>query len=429
MRQQVHQKVFFISCILVSFFLPVFPKFIPVVIALMFLNWIISGIYLSTVPRLFSEKWRIRTLSFSALYLFYAAGMLYTTNYTYGWFDLEVKLSLLIFPVIFATSDLEILTRAGRKPVIEVFVAGCIAGSLLFLGHTIFVNVQAGVRDSFYYTNLSWYFHPSYLAMYCVFGFNIVMISLFRDFSRLSPVRRAGLFLVILYLEGFIFLLSSKAGLALLVITGVLFVALMGYKKTGLKRVILVSTLMVTVFVAFALVFPFAFSRVADTKSVVSPSTTVQTNFENGSVARVALWKVSLKQIRENFLFGTGTGDVQDAFLNACLQGKLMVVYSKKLNSHNQYFQTFITLGVFGFGLLVALLLIPAWQSFRKRNYLYFIFLVIFLINMLVESMLETQAGVVFYAFFNVLLFSGGGVVSSKDRLQPEEQDAALLTL
>ena len=36
-------------------------------------------------------------------------------------------------------------------------------------------------------------------------------------------------------------------------------------------------------------------------------------------------------------------------------------------------------------------------------------FLLIFAINILFESMLESQAGVIFYAFFNVLFFTGDG--------------------
>ena len=71
--------------------------------------------------------------------------------------------------------------------------------------------------------------------------------------------------------------------------------------------------------------------------------------------------------------------------------------------------ETFVTLGVFGFSLMAALLLIPLFRALRKGEYLYVSFLLIFAINILFESMLESQAGVIFYAFFNVLFFTGDG--------------------
>jgi O-antigen ligase len=139
---------------------------------------------------------------------------------------------------------------------------------------------------------------------------------------------------------------------------------------------------------------------------MISPSQTIQTNPEDGTVARKEIWKVSIGLIRQHFIFGVGTGDVKDVFMEAYRQQNLSPIFKKKLNAHNQYFQTFITLGIFGFSLMVACLLVPAYRSLRKEDYLYTLFLLIFAINILFESMLETQAGVVFYAFFNAFLFS-----------------------
>ena len=409
MRQRLHQRIFLITCILLAFFMPVFPKILPVIIFFMMANWMASGIYMKTVPRLFSEKWRVMTLSFALLYLFYLAGMLYSSNHDYGWFDLEVKLSLFIFPVIFATSDLNVLTGSWRRIISGSFIAGCIAGALLLLAHTWMVNERFGVPDAFYYTNLSWYFHSSYLAMYYTFATGIALCWLTADYTGRASMATAGLLLLILFLEAMIFLCSSKAGLILLVITQALFVVLLIFKKAGLARIVLVSLVMIAVFAGYSRIFPFAFTRISRADSMVSSAQTVQANPTDGTVARMAIWKVSAGLIRQHFLFGVGTGDVKDVYLEAYQQQQLYPVYRKKLNAHNQYFQTFVTLGVFGFSLMAALLLIPLFRALRKGEYLYVSFLLIFAINILFESMLESQAGVIFYAFFNVLFFTGDG--------------------
>jgi O-antigen ligase len=77
------------------------------------------------------------------------------------------------------------------------------------------------------------------------------------------------------------------------------------------------------------------------------------------------------------------------------------------LNAHNQYLQTYIALGIPGILLLMILLAFPGWIAFRRIHFVYFCFLAVFAFNILVESMLEVQAGVIYYAFFNALFFFG----------------------
>ena len=75
-------------------------------------------------------------------------------------------------------------------------------------------------------------------------------------------------------------------------------------------------------------------------------------------------------------------------------------------NAHDQYVQTLIALGIAGLLLLITMIVAPAIFSVKREYYIYFAFLFIFGISMFFESMFERQEGVVFYAFFNALLFS-----------------------
>ena len=78
-----------------------------------------------------------------------------------------------------------------------------------------------------------------------------------------------------------------------------------------------------------------------------------------------------------------------------------------RLNAHDQYLQTYIALGIFGTLLLIINLLVPGWFAIRRIHFIYFSFLAVFAFNILFESMLEVQAGVIYYGFFNALLFFG----------------------
>jgi len=407
MRYRVHQEIFFISCLLLAFFLPVLPKLLPGIISLMSVNWLFSGIYLKTVPKLFREKWRLFILSFASIYLLYLVGMLYSADLEYGWFDLQVKLSLFIFPLIFATSDLRIFSFPRIRYVLGSFIAGCLTGSMILFGHAWFVNARSGIRDPFYYTNLAWYFHSSYLAMYYTFAIGILLYYLAFDFTRQRILKTIILFLVIFSLEAMIFLLSSKAGLIILATTELLFILFLLSRKVRFVRIAGVSLILIVAYFGFSRIFPYAFSRMAKAESSLTSPGTMQKNTIDGTFARVEILKVSLDLIRQHFIFGVGTGDVKNVYLHAYQQKNLYPVLKKRLNAHNQYFQTFVALGIIGLCILVFSLAVPLYRSLRNRQYLYALFIVIFTFNILFESMLETQAGVIFYAFFNAFLFQG----------------------
>ena len=83
----------------------------------------------------------------------------------------------------------------------------------------------------------------------------------------------------------------------------------------------------------------------------------------------------------------------------------MIVAFNEHLNAHNQYLQTFITLGIGGVIGLLVMLLYPLSHAISNRNLLYAGFIFIFILNIFVESMLETQAGNLFFAFFNALLY------------------------
>jgi O-antigen ligase len=422
MRKRVHKKIFFYSCLLLAFFLPVWPAVLPVITIVMAINWAVSGTYIEVVPEFTKERWRIHILAFISLYILYLAGMFYTSDYANGWFDLEVKLSLLIFPVIFATSDLRVFDHTRLRVFYGSFIAGCLSGSLILLGHAWMGKYYQGVADAFYYTNLGWYFHPGYLAMYYTFAAGMVLYHLSADFSGRPDYKNIFCILVVLWLQVMLFLLSSKAGLLMFGITEMLFILLLLLQKVVITRVLLVATVMTTVFLLCARIFPFAFERVLQAKTAISSSKSVLPDSYDGTTARMEIWKVSFSLVKKHPLFGVGTGDVKAALLAGYQQNHLYPVVQKKLNAHNQYFQTFIAIGLTGIVVLVALFLIPLYGSFRRGDYLYALLILIFSFNILFESMLETQAGVVFYAFFNAFLFATGARNKAGNRPFHEEK-------
>ena len=77
----------------------------------------------------------------------------------------------------------------------------------------------------------------------------------------------------------------------------------------------------------------------------------------------------------------------------------------KNFNAHNQFLQVLIDHGLIGFLILSFYSFFMIYSSIVKKKFIYTIFLSIIILNFLTESILETQSGVIFFAFFNTILF------------------------
>jgi len=404
MRKDIHQMIFRYCCLGIAFMLPVWGKLVPSIIALLILNWLVSGVYLKTIPVLFIDKNRRNTLIFAGLYILYIIGLLYTSDFAYAWFDLEVKLSLLIFPLVFATADIGFLNSKYLSLLMKVYVAGCVIGSLLLTGHA-FALWREGVAGAFYYMKLSWYFHSAYFSMYLNFAIVFIVLELLGKFRSLPVYAKALYTLLLCWFFVFIFLLSSKMGLICIVLIAGLTSAelIFRQKRTFFGLGVIILFLMLVR--AGLHVFSGTSDRVEQSTETLSGKAAPETSKSTND--RIAIWKISLEIIKSNPLTGVGTGDVKDVLVAKYRENNIGEALELKLNAHNQYLQTFMTLGLPGIIMLLLMLILPMTAAFRSRDFLYFVFLLLFSLNILVESMFETQAGVVWYAFFNIVLFAG----------------------
>ena len=116
------------------------------------------------------------------------------------------------------------------------------------------------------------------------------------------------------------------------------------------------------------------------------------------------IWSAANQVIAENLLIGVGIGDAKDVLLIEYEKRGMTGAMEHKLNAHNEYYQVFVSLGLIGFILLLMTLLLPLYSAFTSSNWIYILFLLIIILSFIPESMFETQAGVLFYAFFNSLL-------------------------
>jgi O-antigen ligase len=405
-RQKIHDKIFTICCLGLVFFMPIFEKILPSIIFLMVLNWLIEGIF-NRIPAIFRERHRILTLSFIAIYIFYLIGMLYSKNMKYGFFDLQIKFSMFLFPLIFATVNTNFKIQKLISNVFKSFIAGCVTGTLILLGIALYSYFGSGNPMFFFYTSFSRYLHPSYLSMYLNLAVSILAYHLIRKERPSTKKIRTLLFVLALYLSFVIILLSSKAGIfSLLFLFMIITIYIIVINKQVWKGLLFFFLVLMTFYAGYNFL-PTIAARFKRAESVLAEQKKSSQETKESNSERLVVWKAGIEVIRENPVFGVGTGDVKDALLSEYQKENRLLVYNMRLNAHNQYLQTYIALGIFGTLLLIIYLVVPGWFAIRRIHFIYFSFLAVFAFNILVESMLEVQAGVIYYAFFNALLFFG----------------------
>ncbi|MFN0032816.1 MAG: O-antigen ligase family protein [Flavobacteriales bacterium] len=116
---------------------------------------------------------------------------------------------------------------------------------------------------------------------------------------------------------------------------------------------------------------------------------------------RLEFWRASWRIITKNIWTGVGTGDTKQAFAKEYELMQSTLTMENRLRGHNQYLTHWLTYGIVGVLLLLAVLI---WPLLRSKNTLLSAFIIIAALSFLTEDTLETQAGVMFFSFFYCLL-------------------------
>lgn len=116
---------------------------------------------------------------------------------------------------------------------------------------------------------------------------------------------------------------------------------------------------------------------------------------------RFEFWKAAIGIIKDNVVFGVGTGDVKTAFEMQYDKIDSSLTTENRLRSHNQYLSFAVAFGMVGLLWFLITLFYPMVLQGKTFDYLFISFLLIAIVSFLTEDTLESQAGVTFYAFFN----------------------------
>ncbi|HEY6160314.1 MAG TPA: O-antigen ligase family protein, partial [Bacteroidia bacterium] len=398
---------------LLAFSIPLHMRIAPVIIGLLLLNWLLGGQWKNKVIRLKDNPF---ALLLAALYLYYVAGLLWTSNMDSGLQDIETKLSMLVLPLVIVSSPS--LSRSAIHTILNGLVAGCVLSMLICIGHSVYSfyderwQVAHGLLhdtytnvDFFFSSRLSVFAHPSYMAMFVNLALLYLFYRLLSCGGKALP-RAKKLLLVILNacFSVFIFFLASRMGMITLLLSWIGVIVFIVVKRKlflwGAGTLILLIIGSWFLYTHSAIIA----SRIDYALETLRSKKLDKTSSESSAV-RVLIWEQARKVIMYHPLQGAGTGDAKDELLERYRIEGMSGALEHNLNAHDQYYQTTIALGFPGGILLLLAMFLPVFVP-GKRDPLFLFFILLVSLNFLVESMLETQAGVVFFAFFTSLLLA-----------------------
>ena len=122
---------------------------------------------------------------------------------------------------------------------------------------------------------------------------------------------------------------------------------------------------------------------------------------------RKAIWQCSWDIVKKYPAFGVGTGDSQDSLQIAYERRKFYFASRyNRYNTHNQYLQETVTHGFFGLSIFLLSLIAPLFASMPADDQIFYrVFIFCFAVICLTDTPLELNKGIIWYSFFNALIF------------------------
>ena len=308
-----------------------------------------------------------------------------------------------------------------NKQCVKLYLhSGTIFRLPLFMFMTIIASLDTAIvqynrtGDSawFYYNLVSPFQHPSYMAMYVVFS---LAAALYLCCLSSEPMRKANTILLAIYAVlavAYVFLLQSKSGF-LSIILLIAFFTIYGICVRNKK--LLVSVLCIAALSAASFwLIPNAGSRLETSAAELAAGAESDVADAGTTSMRILVWKEALNITKENPLFGVGAGDTQKSLNQRYEAAGMDKALRKELNAHSQIMQTAVAIGLVGVLVLAAIFIYPLVVCRRSKLMpLWLFFILLVGLNILVESMWETIAGVSFFTLFYCLFARYGENVKS----------------
>jgi O-antigen ligase len=333
--------------------------------------------------------------------------------------SIENKMFFLLFPLLFSSTT---FTKYKFNLILKTFTSSIVFWSLVCLGIGLYnvatqnVSFKDMSGDVYNRVVSQWGYisgskllepislSPIYMSLFVGFAV-LICLHLYNviEFKR----RRAGIAALIVYFLVFNLLLGARMGIiSLLLILAIHFLkSQIGQSKNSRRSVSIIGSLAAATVVLLITINPLLQKRFFS--DLISLSIPQEPSGWNSVNIRMAIWNCSLELFKKKPFLGYGAGS-PDKYREECYkQYSFYPAFGTDLNSHNQYLE-YLLIG--GLPLLLILLFTLA-ASYRQamifNSALFKNFIIFVVLNLLTESFLNVQKGLIFYVYFASFLLFG----------------------
>jgi O-antigen ligase len=327
----------------------------------------------------------VPSLVFFGVYLFF---FLFSEQDGDASHALVSKLSFLLLPLAFTVEN---YFSEKNERILLLFFSLALSVSLTYqisnsLIEHYFLAETPSLSRSFSRMNVSSYImHPGYFSAYLLFGV----------IWHILKKNKFSLIFISIFTIGILILLSR-----IVILFYILFLIYCGiqYIRKSEKKIRSFSLIILATLVASFAIYqiPPVKNRIISTVKNIN-NTDKKISVGAATASRRITYEQELYLIEKKPIFGFGLGNATEELRNH-LETMGFVALSEKMNTHNQYVNTWMNTGIFGF---VALLIFlgSSFIKFRrqKREVAVWIVLMISFL-LLTDDLLEIQANSVFFA-------------------------------
>jgi O-antigen ligase len=387
----------------ILFFSIVYQKLVPIGFAMMIISLFFKRQSI-TKFEIFNFIFRGPAFWFTLYYLLLILGLLWTENHLFALSKLENKLAFILFPTLLFFTVRKWCNIEWKQLLVYSLLFALVMYETLALWRYIGQSENSW-QFEFLSSRFSIFMHRSYFACYLIIGIVLLFENIRSAFS-ISTVALISFFSVgVLQTE-------SKAGIVCLFLVFVF--QFYSFLKLKHKKFNWILTFSIFLFSSILLTNNPIKSRFKSMFDAIGNMQTKNNNSVESNTARIIMWSTSIDVWKENFLFGTGTGDYDDELTAKNLEYKNQGVAKERLNSHNQFLNSAVQLGLVGF--FVLLMIFVSSYFFSDKKLWQLLILIVFLINFLVESFLETQAGIILFVVLLTLFFPNNTTQNHYDK-------------